>query len=113
MLPPGARTIPDPAAEAARLAAERKPPGINPEKIAAEMKEHPEITPDLIRAMLRGNFTVLEPGETLLIRPDANWTPNQVRYYQEFLDDWHHSGDLPFRVLVLPGEEFAVAKAAQ
>lgn len=69
--------------------------------------EVPALTPEVIRALMRGHLTVVKPGETLIIRPDRDWTPNQVAEYQRVLDHWHHSGDLPFRVVALPGEEFA------
>lgn len=64
----------------------------------------PEFTPEKLRAVMRGCLTVVKPGETLIMRPDWNATPNQVRELQEWLDRWHFDGDLPFRVIALPGE---------
>jgi hypothetical protein len=56
--------------------------------------------------------TVLGPGEVLVIRM-ADWTPGQVREYQQVLDQWHFDGDLPFRAIVVFGDEMAVVKPAE
>lgn len=74
-----------------------------------ETAEVPALTPDIIRALMRGHLTVVKPGETLVMRPDPNITPNQLRELQRWLDDWHSEGDLPFRVIVLPGDVAPVA----
>lgn len=79
---------------------------ITPEEIAAEMGERPEITPDLIRAMLRGHLAVVKPGETLILRT-TDLTPNQMREYQ---DAFRWLDDLPFKVLVVHADELGVAE---
>ena len=53
---------------------------------------------------------ILGPGETLIIRAN-DLTPSQMHEYQRILDDWHRSGDLPFRAIVVIGDELAAAKA--
>jgi hypothetical protein len=52
---------------------------------------------------------ILGPGETLIIRV-TDLTPNQRHEYQQFLDDWHRSGELPFRAIVVIGDELAAAR---
>lgn len=59
---------------------------------------------DRIIEVIAGH-AVVKPGETLVIRL-KDWTPDQVGYYQEFLD----AQGLPFRVLAVIGDELAVAK---
>ena len=70
------------------------------------MGERPAITPDLIRAMLRGHLAVVKPGETLLLRT-TDLTPNQMREYQ---DAFRWLDDLPFKVLVVHADEMGVAE---
>lgn len=65
----------------------------------------PVLTVEVVEAALRECVTVVKPGETLVIRC-RDWTPAQVEQYQDYVDSaW---GDLPFRVLVVIGDEFAV-----
>jgi hypothetical protein len=99
MIPPGMRPIPDAEAEMERLAALRKEP--------------PPLTPDQARALLRECVTVVKPGETLIVRANENWTPRQVREIQDFADTVSEYRELGVKILFLPGEEFAVAKAAE
>jgi hypothetical protein len=77
----------------------------------AETVGQPPFTREQVRQLLSECVTVVKPGETLVVRADQDWTPNQVREVQDWLDCWHFDGNLPFRVIVLPGEEFAVMKA--
>ena len=52
---------------------------------------------------------ILGPGETLIIRV-TDLTPNQQREYQDALDHWHADGRLPFRAVVVHGDELAAAR---
>ena len=70
------------------------------------------LSEDEVRQLLRECVTVIKPGETLIIRGDRNWTPNQVREVQDSLDHMAGWRDLGFKVLVVPGEELGVAEAA-
>jgi hypothetical protein len=58
---------------------------------------------DAVLRVIAGHATVM-PGETLVIRCQG-WNPEQAQYYQEDLD----RRGLPFRVLVVIGDELAVA----
>jgi SAM-dependent methyltransferase len=57
------------------------------------------------RMTLRECVTVVKPGEVLVIRVPDWWGPEQVRVYQEYLDEMT-GGE--FEVLAVVGEEFAV-----
>ena len=70
------------------------------------------LTEDEIRQLLRECVTVVKPGETLVIRGDRDWTPNQMREVQDMLDAAVKWRELGFTVLVVPGEELGVAEAA-
>jgi hypothetical protein len=65
---------------------------------------------DEIRALLAESVTVVAPGETLVIRV-SDLTPNQMREYQESLTQQHEWGSLPFRCLVVYGDELGVRRA--
>jgi hypothetical protein len=66
----------------------------------------PVLTSEVVEAAFRECVTVVKPGETLVIRC-RDWTPGQAGQYQEYIDaDWR---DLPFRVLVVIGDELGVA----
>lgn len=67
----------------------------------------PVLTTEAATALLRECVTVVKPGETLVIR-SRDWTPHQAEMYQEFLDARHAAGGLPFRVVVVIGDEVAV-----
>jgi hypothetical protein len=72
------------------------------------VKVVPEIDEEaLLEAVLKviAGHAVVKPGETLVIR-SAAWSPDQAEMYQEYLD--HR--DLPFGVLVVIGDELAVAR---
>ncbi len=86
--------------EAAMTFRSGKPEGISPSPL----------TPDEIRQLLRECVTVVKPGETLVIRGDRNWTPNQVREVQDWLDSAAEWRDLGFKILVVPGDEFGIAE---
>jgi hypothetical protein len=53
---------------------------------------------------------IIGSGETLVIKSPDEWTPNQVRDYQESLDFRYEHEDLPFRVIVVHGDPVAVAR---
>ena len=68
----------------------------------------PEIDQEaLLAAVLEviSGHAVVKPGQTLVIRV-KDWNPEQVEYYQEVLDQ----RGLPFGVLVVIGDELAVAE---
>lgn len=66
----------------------------------------------LLEAVLRviSGHAVIKPGETLVIR-SGDWTPMQAEQYQEHLDARHDAGEIPFRVLVVIGQELGVVQA--
>jgi hypothetical protein len=68
------------------------------------------LTPDTARALLSECVTIVKPGETLVIRVDPGWTPQQAEYYQEYVDVFTAHLEDPFRVLVVIGEELAVVR---
>lgn len=67
------------------------------------------LTPDQVRYLLRECVTAVKPGETLVIQ-ERNWTPNQVREIQRWLDGERDSGRIGFKVLAIIGEELAIAE---
>ena len=69
----------------------------------------PLLTPELAGELLRECVTVVKPGEALVLRTE-NWTPNQVREYQDVLDRWHDGGGLPFKVVVVIADELGVVE---
>lgn len=69
----------------------------------------PPLTPDQVRQLLSECVTVVKPGETLVIR-SRDWTPEQVEYYREYLGHMADAGEIPFRPLVVIGDEVAVAQ---
>ncbi len=73
----------------------------------------PALTPDEIRALLRECVTVVKPGETLILRVPWTTTPSQVRELQDALTDTGEYMEVPFKVLVVPGDELTVAQAPE
>ena len=72
------------------------------------VKMVPEIDEEaLLAAVLKviEGHAVVRPGETLVIRL-RDWNADQAERYQEYLG----YQDLPFRVLVVLGDELAVAR---
>jgi hypothetical protein len=72
----------------------------------------PVLTPETARALLAECVTVVQPGEALVIRVPDGMTPNQVREVQEYADVWTAHNAEHVKVLFLPGEGFAVQRAA-
>ena len=72
----------------------------------------PPPTPDQVRYLLRECVTIIEPGETLVIR-GRNWTPNQVREIQQWMDAMHEDGTIGFKVLAVIGDELGVIEAGE
>ena len=70
----------------------------------------PPLTPEQVRQLLRECVTVVKPGEHLILRIPWTTTPTQVRELQDFVTDTAVWLDLPFKVLVLPGDGLAVAE---
>jgi hypothetical protein len=71
----------------------------------------PLLTPETARELLRECVTVVKPGETLVIR-SRDWNPEQAEYYQEYLGHMADAGEIPFRPLVVIGDEVAVVQPA-
>lgn len=69
----------------------------------------PPLTPDQVRCLLRECVTVVQPGETLVIR-GRDWTPNQVREIQRAVDAMREDGAIGFKVLAVTCDELAVAE---
>ena len=69
----------------------------------------PPLTPDQVRQLLRECVTVVKPGEHLILRVPWGTTPTQVRELQADLVKLTIWMDVPFKVLVLPGDELGVA----
>ena len=76
------------------------------------LHREPVLTPETARALLSERVTVVRPGETLVIRVPDSWTPNQAREYQRYADEATERGRIPFKVLVVTGDEFAVVQPA-
>ena len=70
----------------------------------------PPLTPDQVRQLLRECVTVVKPGETLIVRVPVTWAMDQVSNYQKNFSDWARWLDLPFKVIVVIGEELGVAE---
>jgi hypothetical protein len=70
----------------------------------------PVLTPETARALLRECVTVVKPGEMLVVRAPDWWTPGQAGEYQQYAQAV--AGDA-FRVLVVLGEELAIAEPEQ
>ena len=87
---------------AVRLADEARRP-------APEVEDAPPLTVAAVRALLRECVTVVAPGETLIIRLGPGYEPFHVRELQEGLDDVREYRNLPFHVVVVPGDELGVA----
>ena len=68
------------------------------------------LTPDEVRQLLRECVTVVKPGEHLILRVPWSITPSQVRELQEVVNEMAGYLELPFRMLVLPGDELGVAE---
>jgi hypothetical protein len=69
----------------------------------------PPLTKDEIRQLLRECVTVVAPGETLVIR-GRDWTPNQVREIQHSVDFMSEEGMIPFKVLIVFGDELGAVR---
>lgn len=68
------------------------------------------LTPETVRELLRECVTVVAPGEVLVIRVPDDWSARQAHEAQERISEVVASRKLGIAVLLLPGEEFAVAK---
>ena len=74
------------------------------------IQQPPPLTPDEIRQLLRECVTVVKPGEHLILRVPWHTTPGQLRELQDAADEVAGRLELPFRTLVLPGDELAVTE---
>lgn len=73
------------------------------------MPPPPPLTPDEIRHLLRECVTVVEPGETLVVRVPWTVNPAQLYEYQRVMDS-AEGGAIPFKVLVVAGDELGVVQ---
>lgn len=69
----------------------------------------PLLTPETARELAREYVTILKPGEVLAIRVPGTWTDRQAHETSVRIDEVIALLDLGITVLLLPGEEFAVA----
>ena len=74
------------------------------------IQQPPPLTPEQVRQFLRECVTVVKPGETLVIRVPWTTTPGQLRELQDAVDQAAGWLDLPFKTLILPGDQLAVAE---
>ena len=106
-IPPDEPMTAEQAAEFKRLFAEI----VQQDPWRYKILNQPRLTKDEVRQLLRECVIVVKPGETLIIRAYENWTPNQIRELQDSLNAAAGWRDLGFKVLVVPGADFAVALA--
>ena len=67
------------------------------------------LDPDEIRELIREHVTVVKPGETLVVRVPWTVTPQQLYEYQRVMDG-AEGGEIPFKVLVVAGEELGIVE---
>jgi hypothetical protein len=70
----------------------------------------PLLTPETARELAREYVTILKPGEVLAVRVPDTWTDRQAHETSVRIDEIIALRDLGITVLLLPGEEFAVAQ---
>ncbi len=68
------------------------------------------LTREAVEAAVRECVTVVRPGETLVIRC-RDWTVDQADQCMEYFGALADAGVIPFRPLVVVGDELAVASA--
>lgn len=83
----------------------------NPQRYMHRPLPRQSLTADEIRQLLRECVTVVRDNETLVIRVSMSLTQGQVDEYQRTANDYYREGFIPFRVVVVQGEELAVAEA--
>jgi hypothetical protein len=72
----------------------------------------PPLPPGEIRQLLRECVTIVKPGEHLILRVPWNTTPNQVHELQNYVNKAAEYLELPFKILILPGDELGTTEAA-
>jgi hypothetical protein len=76
-----------------------------------DVKLNPRIDEEaLLAAVLKiiSGHAVVKPGETLVVRV-KDWPADAGEDYQEHFDARHRAGEVPFRVVVVMGDELAVS----
>ena len=73
----------------------------------------PPLSRDEIRQILRECVTVIKPGEHLILRVPWTTTPGQLRELQADVNEAARWLELPFKTLILPGDELAVAEPGE
>ena len=74
------------------------------------LPEPPPLAPAQVRYLLRQCVTVVKPGETLVVRVPWTTTPSQLYEYQRVMDS-HEGGEIPFKVLVVAGDELGTVQS--
>jgi hypothetical protein len=72
----------------------------------------PALGPGELRALLRECVNVVEPGDLLVIRVPADWTPAQLRDLEEHVNWWLASNGDHIRALLVPAEKIKVLHPA-
>jgi len=62
------------------------------------------LTSDALRQLVRECVTVVRPGEILVLRPGAQFTPDQLSEIQEMVNWWLKHNAPGIKALVVPGE---------
>lgn len=68
------------------------------------------LSEDEVRQLLRECVTVVKPRETLIVRAQPDWSPNQCREVQDMLTATIGYWNLGFCALVVPGAELGVVE---
>lgn len=70
------------------------------------------LPPGEMRRLLREHLTIVKPGEILVVRVPWTTTPARVRDYQRAMDS-AEGGVIPFKVLVVAGDELGVVEPGE
>lgn len=107
-MPPGPSSRPWTDAELAEFR-ERFTEAVKQQPIRVIPPE-PPLTPDQIRQLLSECVTTVRPGETLAVRVPWETRPAQVAEYQRYVEEAIKTCAIPFRVLVLAGDELGAVQ---
>jgi hypothetical protein len=73
------------------------------------LPQAPPLTPEQVRYLLRECVTIVKPGETLIVRVPWTTKPSQLYEYQRVIDS-REGGEIPFKVLVVAGDELGTVQ---
>lgn len=68
------------------------------------------LTPELARELAREYVTIVQPGETLIIRIPDTWTMQQMDEAQRYVNRFTAHRGTGAAILFIPGDEFAIAR---